>query len=52
MGRMVVPQEPTRGSKREQAPMHTKTEVEDEEGEPEEEFKPQGQSIRPGKLPI
>ena len=52
MGRMVVPQEPTRGSKREPAPMHTKTEVEDEEGEQEEEFKPHGQSIRPGKLPI
>jgi len=32
--------------------MHTKTEVEDEEGEPEEEFKIHGQSIRPVKLPI
>ena len=52
MGRMAMPQEPTRGSKREPAPMHTKTEVKDEEGEPEEEFKIHGQSIRPRKLPI
>jgi hypothetical protein len=48
---MATSQEQPRESTREAASTRTTTEGEDDESEPEEEFKIHGQTIRPGRLP-